>query len=248
MRRTALALAALPAAPAAAAAAPPWSDPQPLAPPAAVLSAPRVDGPVQSAQLLLGERRLLAVQPGDRLVSSALPSPVLYGATRVLHLRERDGALGVSLGRTDGTIGEFRPIAPRFTRAVVDADARGNAVVAWLDRGRVLVARRRAEHAFARAETIRGAGTSTAVAVAVGDGRAVVAWQHSAGGERRIEGRPRRRGRRGPPRPASAPTTARPSSCSGARRRAASSSCAPSVVRSRSPTRTYPRGRCASRS
>jgi hypothetical protein len=142
---------------------------------------------------------------GSRFIDSVDAAPVAYGQTRLLSPRVRVvradpfrplADLGVSYGRTDDRVGDFRRLARvrLLGRPALAANRVGDAVIAWReDAGnheRLWICRRRAGGPFGRPEVIRGTGSFDDVRVAVGPGRHfAVAYQRTVGNGERVTGR-----------------------------------------------------------
>ncbi len=173
-------------------------------------ASPRQGQIARVAQSGLGFTRRLP--PGEEIVGA----PQAYGATRTLTLTRRrtggeqfttgDFRIGVRFGRVDDTLDTRATVLDRdvpldvFDPPVLAANARGDAVAAWIatpgnGRSRLWVALRRAGGSFGRPSVLVGTGSLSQASVAVGErGDLVVAFQRTVDGERRVQARVRRAG------------------------------------------------------
>lgn len=202
-----LPLLALAAAPTAAQAQ--WSPPERVATGAA--RAPQVAFGTRSAGVgsfgvgAAGTRIVSLPAAATRDVGSIEAGPRPYAASRTVSLRRRATGtpftyeLGYSFGRTDGAVGDVRPlrtVALRPNEAELAVSPGGNAVIAFAEerggRTRVFVSVRRAGRSrFTTPRVVRGSGSARSLAVAVNDeGRWVLSYSIVAiGGPRVVEAR-----------------------------------------------------------
>ncbi len=215
MPKLALVLATFLVAAAPAAAAPPWSPPRDASTPAMVVSAPQIAVTGSGATLFAFEFRTPVRPPeaattvvrhvgaqgalGAQTDVRGLASIAAYGRARAIVARTtRSGRVSVAFATVDRELGAFRTLergGREVSRPVVAANARGDAVVAWSERGRaglrtLRVATRRAGQPFGRPRTLSARGDVPAVAVA-SRGEVVVAYARG----RRVAARVRRPGR-----------------------------------------------------